>query len=73
MCLRFDIDYTLVLLGARKLFVSTRGACQREREQPEDVEACATAEDLAKAYDTKWHSWLHLLPAQANEKTASVD
>ena len=75
VCLRFDIEYTSLPLGAQKLFAFTGAACQREREQPEDAEACATAEDLAKALQSasEKHIWLPLLGARTNERAASVD
>ena len=75
VCLRFDIDYTSLPLGAQKLFAFTRAACHREREQPQDAAACATAEDLAKALQSasERHIWLHLLRTRTKERAASVD
>ena len=75
VCLRFDIDYTSLPLGAQQLFAFTRAACQREREQPQDAAACATAEDLAKALQSasERRIWLHLLRTRTKERAASVD
>ena len=73
--LRFDIEYMSLPLGAQKLFAFTKAACQREREQPEGAESCATAEDLAKALQSasERHIWLHLLRTRTKQRTASVD
>ena len=72
LCLRFDMDYTSLPLGAQKLLALTRAACQRERELPWRN---FSAEDLAKVLQSagERHIWLRLLRARTNERASAVD
>ena len=74
LCFRFEVEYTSLPLGARKLRAFTLEACQRERKMPEEPGGCTAddlAEDLQRASEA--HVWLQLLLTRTGKVAVPVD
>ena len=74
LCFRFEVEYTSLPLGSKKLQAFLLEACERERTAPEEREVW-TAEDLAKVLqgESEAHVWLQLLLTRTGEPAVSVD
>ena len=74
LCFRFEVEYTSLPLGARKLLAFALEACERERMAPEEPGGC-TADDLAEELQraSEAHMWLQLSLTRTGERTVSVD
>ena len=74
LCFRFDVEYTSLPLGAKKLQAFALEACERERKAPEECGGW-TADELAEALQrgSEAHVWLLLLLTRTGEVAASVD
>ena len=62
LCFRFEIEYTSLPLGSKKLQVFAREACERELASPEE-NGGLTAADFAEALQraSEAHVWLRQL------------
>ena len=74
VCLRFQVAYESLPLGAKKLQAFLQEACMRERSAPEE-RGFWTAQDLAETLQraSEARVWLHALLTRTGETIASVD
>ena len=74
VCFRFDVQYEMLPLGAKKLEAFVQEACRRERAEPEESGAW-TAQDLAETFQrsSEAHVWLRLLLTRTGGHAGSVD